>query len=112
MGIVQEVKTEQGVKIAVLKGDVDTKSASSVTEEILPLIEPDSKTILDMVGVEYMSSAGLRMLLSVYRQSEAQNAKLVLLGLSEDIADTMSVTGFLDFFVTTDSLEEAIKLLA
>jgi len=108
MGIVQEVKTSGDIKIAVLQGDVDTKSASSVTDDILPLIEEGSKIILDVNQVEYMSSAGLRMLLSVFRQSEAKNAKLVLVGLSDDIADTMSITGFLDFFVTAKTLDEGL----
>ena len=112
MGIIQEIKTSAGVKIAVLKGDIDTKSATPVTDEILPLIEPNSKIILDMTGVKYMSSAGLRMLLSVFRQSEAKNGKLVLVGLSEDLQDTMSITGFLDFFVTTQTLEEGLKVLS
>ena len=112
MGIIQEIKTNAGVKIAVLKGDIDTKSASPVTEEILPLIEPNSKIILDMTGVQYMSSAGLRMLLSVFRQSEAKDGKLVLVGLSEDLEDTMSITGFLDFFVTTKTLEEGLEVLS
>ncbi len=112
MGIIQEIKTNAGVKIAVLKGDIDTKSASPVTDEILPLIEPKSKIILDMTGVQYMSSAGLRMLLSVFRQSEAKDGKLVLVGLSEDLEDTMSITGFLDFFVTTKTLEEGLEVLS
>ena len=112
MGIVQEIKTVNDVKIAILVGDVDTKTASSVTEEILPLVQPGSKVILDMEGVAYMSSAGLRMLLSVYRQTEAKDGKLVLVGLSEDLEDTMSITGFLDFFVTTKTLEEGIEALA
>ena len=112
MGIIQEIKTNAGVKIAVLKGDIDTKSASPVTEEILPLIEPNSKIILDMTGVQYMSSAGLRMLLSVFRQSEAKDGKLLLVGLSEALEDTMSITGFLDFFVTTKTLEEGLEVLS
>ena len=50
-----------------------------------------------MSGVEYMSSAGLRMLLSMYRQISRQNGGIVLVGLAEEIKDTMSVTGFLNF---------------
>jgi anti-sigma B factor antagonist len=58
-----------------------------------------------------MSSAGLRVLLAVYRQMTAQNGQVVLVGLVEEIKDTMSVTGFLDFFTTADSLEEAFAVL-
>ena len=46
----------------------------------------------------YMSSAGLRMLLVIYRTIVGQGGKVVLVGLSEELQDTMALTGFLDFF--------------
>lgn len=67
--------------------------------------------ILDMSHVEYMSSAGLRMLLAVRRQMAA-NGYIVLVGLSEAIKDTMTITGFLDFFTTCDTIEDGIQALA
>ncbi|MDZ7958801.1 MAG: anti-sigma factor antagonist [Aulosira sp. DedQUE10] len=105
------IKTIEDVKVAVLAGDVDASTAPSVTQEVLPLAQPESKILLDMTGVPYMSSAGLRMLLSLYRQVTAKEGKLVLVGLTEDIRDTMSVTGFLDFFTTSETLEEALEIL-
>ena len=65
-----------------------------------------------MSGVEYMSSAGLRMLLSMYRQISRQNGSIVLVGLGEEIKDTMSVTGFLNFFTIRDTVDEGLKALA
>lgn len=105
------IKTIEDVKVAVIAGDVDATTAPSVTAEILPLAEPGSKMLLDMTGVPYMSSAGLRMLLSLYRQTTAKEGKLVLVGLSEDLKDTMSVTGFLDFFATAETVEEGLEIL-
>jgi anti-sigma B factor antagonist len=64
-----------------------------------------------MTEVPYMSSAGLRTLLSTYRQVTAKNGKLILVGLSEEIQDTMTVTGFLNFFKTSETVEEAVKAL-
>ncbi|BAY34164.1 anti-sigma-factor antagonist [Tolypothrix tenuis PCC 7101] len=105
------IKTIEDVKVAELTGDVDASTAPSVTKEVLPLAEPESKILLDMTGVPYMSSAGLRMLLSLYRQVTAKEGKLVLVGLTEDIRDTMSVTGFLDFFTTSETIDEALAIL-
>jgi anti-sigma B factor antagonist len=51
------------------------------------------------------------MLLSLYRQTTAKEGKLVLVGLTEDIQDTMSVTGFLDFFTTRETLESGLEAL-
>ncbi|WP_353673889.1 STAS domain-containing protein [Synechocystis sp. LKSZ1] len=105
------LKTVEDVKIAVLVGDVDASTAPTVTEQILPLVESHGKILLDMTGVAYMSSAGLRMLLSLYRQAAAQESQLVLIGLSEDVKDTMSVTGFLDFFQISDTVEAGLASL-
>lgn len=94
--------------IVIIEGEIDSSSASEVTETIIPLATEKSKIILDMTKVDYMSSAGLRTLLSIHRQAIAKNGKLTLVGLSEDIKDTMSVTGFLNFFTVNDSLENAL----
>ncbi|MGM3306259.1 anti-sigma factor antagonist [Anabaena sp. WFMT] len=105
------ITTIKDVKVAVLVGDIDANTASSVTKEVLPLAEPGSKIILDMTKVPYMSSAGLRMLLSLYRQTTAKEGKLLLVGLTEEIIDTMTITGFLDFFTTSETLEKGIEAL-
>lgn len=105
------IKTLEQVNVVELDGDIDASTAPSVQEKILPLAEPGSKILLDMTKVPYMSSAGLRVLLSVYRQASAKDGKLVLVGLSEEIQDTMSVTGFLDFFATFDTLDSGLEAL-
>ncbi len=94
-----------------LAGDVDANTAPKVQEKVLPLAQPDSKILLDLSHVPYMSSAGLRMLLSLDRRASAQEGQLVLVVLSEDIQDTMSVTGFLDFFTTCETLESGLEAL-
>lgn len=105
------IKNLKDIKVIELVGDVDASTASSVQQQIVPLAEPHSKILLDMTQVPYMSSAGLRMLLTLYRQTSAKDGKLVLVGLSEDLQDTMSVTGFLDFFTTGKTLEEGLAVL-
>jgi anti-sigma B factor antagonist len=67
--------------------------------------------LLDMSQVLYMSSAGLRMLLSVYRQVTGKAGQVVLIGLAENLEDTMSMTGFLDFFTTCKTLDEGLTAL-
>jgi anti-sigma B factor antagonist len=103
---------QDDIQIATLVGDIDANTAPGVTAKILPLVEPGSKILLDLSAVLYMSSAGLRTLLSLYRQGAAQKSQLALVGLSEEIQDTMSVTGFLEFFITCDTLEEGIQQLS
>jgi anti-sigma B factor antagonist len=49
------------------------------------------------------------MLLSVYRQISGNKGRIVLVGLSEELKDTMSMTGFLDFFTVHDLLEAGLQ---
>jgi anti-sigma B factor antagonist len=102
------IKTVNDVKIAVLKGDIDASTAPSVTQSVLPLIEPEKTMILDMTEVPFMSSAGLRVLLSLYRQTSVKDGNLLLVGLNEDLQDIMSVTGFLEHFQISNTLEEGL----
>jgi anti-sigma B factor antagonist len=65
-----------------------------------------------MAGVDYMSSAGLRLLLLVYREFAAKKGKLVLVGLSPDIRAVMSHTGFLSFFKVAEDEQQAAAAFA
>jgi anti-sigma B factor antagonist len=99
------------ITVVSLAGEITTKTAPTIQEQILPLVTPHQKILLDMSNVSYMSSAGLRFLLSLYRQTTAQEGQLVLVGLSEEIADTMTITGFLNFFTTCNTLESGLTFL-
>jgi anti-sigma B factor antagonist len=106
-----EVTTTDAATVVGIAFDVDARTAPGLQERILPLITAQRPVILDMSRVAYMSSAGLRVLLTTYRAAKSSNARILLAGLSEDIRDTMSATGFLGFFVIFDTLECAVASL-
>ncbi|MGF1492659.1 MAG: STAS domain-containing protein [Microcoleaceae cyanobacterium] len=97
--------------IVELIGDIDAKTSPVVQEEVLPLFHPDSKILLDFSQVEYMSSAGLRILLTLNRYASSKKSQMVLSGLSEEVKDVMSMTGFLKFFITCDTVTDGLKIL-
>lgn len=98
--------------VVVLSGDIDGSTAPVAQARILEQIVPEECLILDMTGVQFMSSAGLRMLLSTYRSAQAKNARTLLVGLSENLQDTMAATGFLGFFSTYPALPAALAACA
>jgi anti-sigma B factor antagonist len=102
----------QQAAVITLEGDLDASTAPEAEAQILPLAESGSKIALDMTGVPYMSSAGLRMLLATYRAIAGKGGKVVLVGLSVDLQDTMSLTGFLEFFTHCDTLDAGLAALA
>ncbi len=104
-------KVQQATVVA-LEGDLDASTAPEAQAQILPLAESGAKIALDMSGVPYMSSAGLRMLLATYRAIAGKGGLVVLVGLSPDLQDTMSLTGFLEFFTHCDTLDTGLAALA
>ena len=92
-------------------GDIDSSSAPVAQEQILPLAVEGAKILLDMEEVPYMSSAGLRLLLSMYRQAQRQNGAVVIARLAEEIKDTMAITGFITFFTIFETIDEASAAL-
>jgi anti-sigma B factor antagonist len=106
------VETVQQVSVIRLIGEIDAATAVTVQETVLPLSVPDASLILEMTQVAYMSSAGLRMLLSVYRTISAKQGKVILVGLSSELTDTMSMTGFLSYFTVHGTLDEGLQAFA
>ncbi len=102
-----ELTWADGVAEAVIRGDVDGRTAPEVQAKLLPLLEGNRKLLLDMSGVGFLSSAGLRMLLLLYRHFAARSGTIVLIGVSEEIQDTMSMTGFSSFFKLVRTRAEA-----
>jgi anti-sigma B factor antagonist len=104
-------KMVNDVTVIEINGDIDGKTASTVQDFILEQIQPGVKMLLDMGNVPYMSSAGLRMLLVTYRQIKSSDGRILLTGLSEEIKDTMSMTGFLRFFEVYKTVEDGLAVL-
>ncbi|MDB9516921.1 STAS domain-containing protein [Roseofilum reptotaenium CS-1145] len=109
------IHSEDLVTIIEVKGSIDGQTASTLQEQILPAIESAPRILLNMTEVSFMSSAGLRTLLVLHRKAaekniDEQKIPIILVGLSEEIRDTMSITGFLDFFTLCETIDEARRL--
>lgn len=107
-----ETRTDGANVIATVSGEIDGKSAPQVQSELLAALQDGNRLLVDMKGVTYLSSAGLRMLLLLYRQIAAKKGKVVLVGVSEEIRDTMSMTGFINFFTLADTQEAGLSALS
>lgn len=103
-----KIETIKTVTVIKLIGDIDAKTTPDVQQKILAVARSNSKIILDLSQVAYMSSAGLRMLLLLYRSADFNSEHIVMVGLSEEIRDMMATVGFLKFFTTHDTLDSAL----
>ncbi|MBN1766887.1 MAG: STAS domain-containing protein [Prolixibacteraceae bacterium] len=102
--------TDKIVTIAV-EGSIDSNTAGDLQSKIMDKVAESQNVLLDFSKVDFVSSAGLRVLLMIYRQIKSKNGKVVLVGVSEEIYDVMSMTGFVNFFEITDTIENALKTL-
>ena len=106
-----EFETVDGITVVTLFGELDSRTAPIVQEKLLDLPSPEARVLLEMSGVGYISSAGLRALLMLYRRMANSDGRVALVGLTESIRDVMTVTGFLDFFAAYETLEEGVAAL-
>jgi anti-sigma B factor antagonist len=106
-----DVTTSDGILLAAITGRVDANTAPQMQEELAPLVGPAVRMVIEMEGVQFMSSAGLRTLLLLHRDLEEADGRLVLVGVMDDVRDIMSMTGFLEHFTVCETLDEAYRLL-
>jgi len=89
-------KREGDTLTVCLKGRLDTKTSPIVQEAVEPLLEGIAHLKLDMEGLNYISSAGLRVVLFMLQTMENQNGDMVLYRVNEVIRDVFDITGLLD----------------
>ena len=92
-------------QIIKVTGEIDSKTVSTLRSFIDEKLIEDKAVALDLTNVPFMSSAGLRTLLTLQRSTSKMNVDLALIGVASEIHDTMKVTGFLQYFKIYDSIE-------
>lgn len=105
------ITEQEGISVVEVTGDIDSKTAPEFEKSARQATDQSQLVAIDLTAVGFMSSAGLRVLLMVYRNIKGQNGKVVLVGVSEDIQDVMSTTGFINFFTIVGQVGEAIVIL-
>ena len=106
------VKKVNNITIIELNGDLDSNAAQLVQSQILALATENSRILLDLSQVNYMSSAGLRLLLLLYRQIRDHVGHIAIVGLKDEVRDVMAITGFLDFFAIFDTRNAGMQALS
>lgn len=86
---------ENDILTVTLNGKMDTNTTPQVDEEIKDDVKKANKLILDMKELKYISSAGLRLLLSLHKKM-AQKDGMVLKNVNETNMEILDFTGFAD----------------
>lgn len=93
-----DIKDVNEKKYIKLIGNLDGISSSDVTDKILKEIEGDNSIVIDMSDCPYVSSAGLRTLLTIGKSIKMKNGSMHIINLVEEVKEIMDMTGFGNIF--------------
>ncbi len=78
-----------------VSGRLDTTTAPDFENELENVLDDCKNLVIDMNGLEYISSAGLRVLLKTQKRMNTQGS-MKLTGVNDDVMEVFDITGFLD----------------
>ena len=93
-----EIKRNAAETIIEAAGRLDTTTAPALDKTINEDLEGTRDLILDLKGVEYISSAGLRVLLSAQKKMQ-QIGSMKVKNVCEAVMEVFEMTGFVDILV-------------
>ena len=89
-------KNQDGSKLEIaLEGRLDTMTAPALEEEVKASIEGIKELVFDLKDLVYVSSAGLRVLLSAQKTMNKQGS-MTIKNANEEVMEIFEVTGFID----------------
>ena len=93
------IKEEEGKMIALFSGRFDTLAAVQAAKDVQCVIDSDCKEVeLDCQELEYISSSGLRLFLSIRKETAAKGGKVIVEHINDDIKKVFTMTGFIKLF--------------
>ena len=80
-------------------GRLDTPAAVKAQKEIEPLLQnADKEIVLDCQELEYISSSGLRLFLTLRKETSTRGGKVIIKNINEEIKKVFMMTGFFNLF--------------
>lgn len=94
-----QISENNGVMTGILAGRLDTAAAVQFARDMQPLMDNAGKHIvLDCTDLEFISSSGLRLFLSLRKQTIAQGGDVTIKNVNPEIKQVFTITGFYSLF--------------
>lgn len=87
-------KEKSGVVTLEIEGRLETGTAPELEAELNKIIPTTDDLVLDFAKLEYVSSAGLRVLLTAQKEMNSKNGKMKIIHVNEVINEVFEITGF------------------
>lgn len=93
------INESENTMTGVLNGRLDTAAAVEISKEIQPILDhAEKKIVLDCTDLEFISSSGLRLLLTLHKAAKAKGGTVTLKGVSNNVMDVLKITSFVSLF--------------
>jgi anti-sigma B factor antagonist/stage II sporulation protein AA (anti-sigma F factor antagonist) len=111
-GLTVSIEEQGRRKLVRLEGRVDANTTPTLEKKLSKILsESKQRVLIDFSRVDYLSSAGMRLLLSATKKISAQGGKLVFCGMSEDVMEIIRMAGFDKILAIYPTELEALKAL-
>ncbi len=98
--------------LVYFKGRLDAHTAAETQKELLDWMEQGgSRWIYDFSALEYISSAGLRVLLTAVKKARSGGGSIAICGMQASLRDIFEIAGFTALFTEFETLDEAKQSL-
>ncbi|WP_034293031.1 STAS domain-containing protein [Herbaspirillum sp. RV1423] len=99
------------ILVVTLTGKINSVNAAQVESDIMGQVSNGERALLlDMDALEYISSAGLRVVLLAAKKLKQSGGVLVLYGMQSQIREVFDISGFLNILTVTDTREQALAI--
>jgi len=107
-----DVQVAGNALVACVKGRVDTLSAPSFEKGLAEALSREEKwLVFDLAGLEYISSAGLRVFLTTAKAIKAKGGEIRLVATQGSVKKVFQISGFFTLFKHFDTRDEALAAL-
>ena len=105
-------ETTASATIVSLQGQINSANAAAIEAEVLGLVTGGARNlVLDFSALDYISSAGLRMVLVVAKRLKQHGGQLVLCGMQPHVREVFDIGGFLSILDVQATREDALARL-
>jgi anti-anti-sigma factor len=102
-----------GVSVVTARGRLDGATSGPFAERVQALIRPDRpKVLLDFSGIDFVTSAGLRVVLTILKKVRSANGLFALCGVQPSVREVLEITGFAGMIQIYPAREAALAALS
>lgn len=106
-------RRQDGVVILSVRGRLDSSTSDEFEKNLLGLVgSGEDSFVLDLKELDYISSAGLRVLLKAAKELKRKDGRLCLCSVKDYVREIFEMSGFVSFLPIHSTVEDSLKAIA